>query len=147
VGAALVGELQPVLDGAQQAVGLGERVGVLVGDVAVAARASSAGSVPVARSDRSPRPWTSCSSWTANSMSRMPPGAELELPFAVADDLGLGLDPPFIARISATTSGRAGRATRTARRPRAARAERRSPATGRALSSAWNSQVLAHRSQ
>ena len=74
VGLVLVDELQPVLDGAEPYVRLVEAPGVVRASRSRRPRAARARrACERARIDGSWRPCTSCSSCTANSMSRMPP--------------------------------------------------------------------------
>ena len=85
VGTPQLVQLDAVLERAEEGVGVVQRLAVLAPDVAAArsarrARSASSGS----RSDSSARPCTSWSSWTANSTSRSPPDAELELALGLA---------------------------------------------------------------
>ena len=66
-------ELEAVLQAPQEPVGLGQLGGVVGIDVARRASSARASSVAGERRSASRRPWTSCSSWTANSTSLMPP--------------------------------------------------------------------------
>ena len=102
----LVVELQPVLDGPEEPVRGVEPVGVGPVDVAAGrelrrARRASSGSAASGRA----RPWTSCSSCTANSMSRMPPRPALELAVVEAPALVISSARAFMARTARTASG------------------------------------------
>ena len=146
----LVLELEAVLDPAQEAVGVGQAVGVVRVDVAgrrPARRARRAWWASAARGRR--RPCTSCSSCTANSMSRMPPGPRLTSRSARPRRATSASARAFSARSERRSSALNAPAPERARRGRRPRPARRSasPATGRALSSAWNSHGSAHRSQ
>ena len=99
------------------------------------------------RSDSSARPCTSWSSCTENSTSRNPPGAELEL----AVGLGRGdvlLDPAAhrLHVVDEVLARREACHTIGCTASQYICPTSLSPATGRALSSAWNSHVLAQRS-
>ena len=78
VGLQVAHDLQPVLQRPQEPVGVGQRLGVVVGHVALAARVRRARAACWARAaSASRRPCTICSSCTANSTSRMPPRPRL----------------------------------------------------------------------
>ena len=71
-------QLQPVLHGTEEAVRIGQRDGILGCHVPRPGELGErAERRPVPDPARRVRPCTSCRSWTANSMSRIPPGPRL----------------------------------------------------------------------
>ncbi len=144
VGLLLVVELDAVLDGAQELVGAVEAIDVRAVDVATVGELVERVEVVGERTDRSSRPWTSWSNCTANSMSRMPPRPRLSSrsPWPLRSVISSARS--FMARISRIASGSSFSGhTRGRRQLHETRAEVGSPATGRALISAWNSHVRA----
>ena len=146
VGAAQAGELEPVLEQAQEAVVARELRRLLAADVAAVGEGREGAERPRWRIAASVSPWTSCSSWIVNSTSRRPPGPSLS---CTSTSPG-GMFSVTRSRIRCTDSTKPSRAAldhtlgatpATKRSPSS-----RSPASGRALSSAWNSQSFAQRS-
>ena len=141
----LVVELEAVLDGAQELVRAVEAIDVGAVDVATVGELVERVEGRGRTHGPSSRPCTSCSSCTANSMSRMPPRPRLSSRSPRPLRSVISSARSFMARISRIASGSSfsgqtrGVASSMKRAPSSG-----SPATGRALISAWNSQVRAH---
>ena len=109
------------------------------------ASASRAASVVGLRSAESERPCTNWRSCTANSTSRSPPGPS----FSSRSTWAAGMASTTRRRICCTSGTKFSRSaacqTSGATASWYASPSAVSPATGRALSSAWNSQVFAQR--
>ena len=146
----LVDELEAVLDGAQEAVGVGEPVGVVGVDVAGLGQLGRASTRVVGAAELGVEvPVHELQELHGELDVADAAGAALELPVGEPLALDLGLDPGLHRPQRAQVVGleRVGPQPPLGGVAASGRRGHASPPTGRALSSAWNSHGSAHRSQ